>query len=210
MRVAFCPSPPLLVPEVGVGADPELDKLRTCCREAVASLVADAPAAVVVLGGGDSGGDEEAGGTFAPWGVDRRVGGPLTTLGLAHSVGAWLLDEVQWQGARRYVVPGELDALPEGTALLVVADGSATRTPKAPGSYDPDGEAFDATVGAALVSGDPGLLERLDAGPQLLVQGLEAWHEAGRLLAGGAYRGEVLADLAPFGVGYLVAVWNDR
>ncbi len=48
--VAFCPSPPLLVPAVGVGHDEELDELRNRCHEAVSDLLKADPSHVVVLG----------------------------------------------------------------------------------------------------------------------------------------------------------------
>ncbi|MEO6886807.1 MAG: hypothetical protein ABI232_11075, partial [Jatrophihabitantaceae bacterium] len=37
-RVAFCPHPPLLVPEVSGSASAELDDLRAACRAAIVSL----------------------------------------------------------------------------------------------------------------------------------------------------------------------------
>ncbi len=133
------------------------------------------------------------------------------TLSLPHAVGAWLLDEADWQGRRRYVVPADArlaEPADDDWALLVIADGSATRTPKAPGAFDPDGEAFDATVVAALQSGDPSVLAALSAPQSVQAQGVSAWHEAARLMAGATYHSSVLADAAPFGVGYFVAVWT--
>ena len=93
--------------------------------------------------------------------------------------------------------PGELDVLPEGAALLVIGDGSATRTPKAPGSYDPAGEAFDATVTAALHSGDPTRLAALDAAAQTAGPGRRGLAR-GRSAAGRHdVRRHVLADVRP-------------
>ena len=211
--VAFCPSPPLLVPAVGVGPDEALDALRARCHEAVSALLKVQPGVVVVLGASGSAADENASGSFAPWGVDLRVGGPSQhpTLSLPHAVGAWLLDEAGWQGRRQYVVPGgtpSAESAEDVWALLVIADGSATRTPKAPGSFDPDGERFDETVVAALTSGDPSALAALEAPQSVHAQGVPAWHEAARLTAGTTYETVLLADVAPFGVGYFVAVWT--
>jgi hypothetical protein len=144
--------------------------------------------------------------------VDVRVGGPAAepTLALPQAVGAWLLDEADWQGPRRYVVPGGAanEWSDDVWALLVMADGSATRSLKAPGSFDPAGEVFDATVTAALLSGDPALLAALSAPENVQAQGVPAWHEAARLMTGTTYDPTLLADVAPFGVGYFVAVWT--
>lgn len=222
LAVAFCPGPPLLVPAVGVGADEALIALRVTCAAAVASLIGAGRAVVVVLGAGDDEVlDEGAAGTFAPWGVDVRVGAPgvVPRLSLALAVGAWLLDDAGWRGRRCYL-PAGLDAdvaLDAGIAsgdwvLLVVADGSATRTEKAPGSFDPDAAAFDASVAAALASGEAKALAAIDAdvAARVLAAGVPTWHAAADLIAGGTYDAQLLADVAPYGVGYFVALWTAR
>lgn len=50
--IAFCPSPPLLVPELAAGAATELDPLRAACREAVRRLLTAGPDEVVVIATG--------------------------------------------------------------------------------------------------------------------------------------------------------------
>ncbi len=147
-------------------------------------------------------------------------------LPLAHTVGAWLLAQVGWPGDR---VALELDpdastatiasvatALANETTrsvLLVVADGSAARSERAPASLHPDAAAFDADVAAALASGHPHLLAEVDRDRAVAVaaQGWPAWHAAAVALAVGQdapYDAEVLADVAPYGVAYLVATWT--
>jgi hypothetical protein len=208
--VAFCPGAPLLVPAVGVGADAALLSLRDACAKAVLPLLASD--LIVVLGAGDGDvRDESAGGSFSPWGVDVAVGGPDLGLSLALAVGAWLLDEAGWQGPRRYVPVGrDAGVLPDSCALLVIADGSTTRTDKAPGSFHPEAAGFDASVAAALASGEPSELAALDegAGVRVGAGGVATWHAAARLMAEGTYQAQVLADIAPYGVGYLVASWT--
>src|SRR4029078_9959299 len=54
--IAFCPSPPLLVPELAAGAGGELGPLRAACREAVRRLLAAGPDQVIVIGTGSGGG----------------------------------------------------------------------------------------------------------------------------------------------------------
>ena len=207
---AFCPSAPLLVPEVGVGRDPALEVLRTHCHEAISTLIKAEPSVVVVLGATGAPADETAAGSFAPWGVDVRVGGAgQSTLSLPHAIGAWLLDEAGWAGPRWYVVPDTtVPPADDPWGLLVIGDGSATRTAKGPASFDPEGEVFDETVAAALVSGRPASLAELVAPVRIQAQGVPAWHAAARLMSGRTYDARVSADTAPYGVGYFVATWS--
>lgn len=256
--LAFCPHPPLLVPEVAAGAAAELDALRAACDEAVATVLATAPDRVVLLGGGSDSGavPAESVGSFRPYGVALDV--PLTPasvdglpLPLSLTVGAWLLARSGWSGERaayqvdldpmggpggRRAVAEELAALSGRTALLVLGDGSNTRSEKAPGSYDPAGEVFDAQVAAVLAGGDPaaGLKLRYEDGRAVGAQGWSAWrtafhaarredvhdhreggreglhdHDKGSDHAGtnGLWEARVSYDAAPYGVGYLVATW---
>lgn len=76
---ALLPHPPLLVPELGRGALPELDQLRSSCRRALATVL-DQVNALLVVGPGPSWGEAERGaaGSFAPYGVavEARFPGP--------------------------------------------------------------------------------------------------------------------------------------
>lgn len=98
----------------------------------------------------------------------------------------------------------------ERVAMLVMGDGSACRSVKAPGYLDPRAEPYDAAVAAALGNADVRSLAALD--PELS-QALQA---AGRapwqVLAGAAEEarlaGELLYETAPYGVGYFVAAWT--
>ncbi|MDT6982926.1 class III extradiol dioxygenase subunit B-like domain-containing protein [Streptomyces lusitanus] len=169
----------------------------------------------VRLGDGDGGDDGGAGG-------DGVAGGELP-YGLA--VGAWLLGRTGWAGAPvegRGV--GETLApdacLAEGrrlagradrVALLVMGDGSACRTLKAPGYLDERAAPFDAEIARALGTADTAALRALDAGlaRELRVSGRAPW----QVLAGAAegntgLSGALLHDDAPYGVGYMVATWS--
>lgn len=157
----------------------------------------------------------------------RGVGLPL-----AVGIGAMLLDEAGYAGPRVLrsvsesspaddcVRLGALLAAAGGrTGLLVVGDGTAKRTPKAPGHFDERAGPFDASVEKAVRSGDMAALAALDAGlaRDLMATGRAAWQVlAGALGAGvpgaadvsggAASPGDVLYSGAPFGVWYLVAV----
>jgi len=99
-------------------------------------------------------------------------------------------------------------------AMLVLGDGSASRTPQAPGYFDERAEPYDAAVAQALATADAQALAALDPvlSRELHVAGLPAW----RLLADAAaasgveYDADLLYDEAPYGVGYFVATWLAR
>jgi hypothetical protein len=148
-----------------------------------------------------------------PWGK---------TLPLALGIGAELLDEAGYAGPRALEsvdaaatahecarAGARVAGLAPRVALLVVGDGSARRTPAAPGYFDERAEAFDASAETAVRAGDMAALAALDAGlaAELMATGRAAW----QVLAGAAglerrAPGEVLYSDAPFGVSYLVAV----
>lgn len=138
----------------------------------------------------------------------RRVladGARLEVIGTdeARAIGDWLVRDTG-------VAPPVLDS--SSTALLVLGDGSARRTEKAPGYLDERATGFDAGIAEMLASGDPARLASIDAGvgADLLAAGVTAWHQVAARLAGEQFTAEVTYDDAPFGVGYFVAVWTAR
>lgn len=225
---AFVPSAPLLVPAVASGAAAELDDLRAACLDAVRRALATPAQRVVVVGAGPATRAVPTGtATFRGFGVAYDVpldpaspgGEPLP---LALSVGAWLLAQAGWPGERvAQAVATDaddeaLDVVGAGlsagvpTALLVVADGSAARSEKAPAHLHPGAEAFDTAVAAALSLGDPAVLAAIDAGVarEVAAAGRPAWRCAAAALAGATYDAVLLADEAPYGVGYVAAAWT--
>ena len=233
VATAVCPCPPLLVPQVAAGAAPELDGLRAACDRAVAAVLAAEPDLVVLLGGGAetvvvSAGDS---GSFAGFGVELRVPlGPRVCSGqsllpLSLTVGAWLLGRSRWTGdvqglsvaegtpsAACAEPAAELRALPGRVGLLVLADGSARRSARAPGAHDPRAGDFDAALARALAVPDPPALAALDErlGDELWVGGRAALAVLGHAASGERWSAEVLHDSAPYGVGYLVAAWTQQ
>ena len=221
LAVAFCPSTPLLLPTVAGGAAPETADLRRACAEALATVLGRGPDVVVVVGAGEPGARYGAGdaGSLRGFGVDLAVSsaGPARRGGqrlpLAHTIGAWLLDEAGWSGPRIGVSDADLadvaGALDGQVELLAVGDGSARRTLKAPGHLDRAAEPFDASVAAALRDGDAAALAALDAGEgeRLLAAGVPTWGAVGRLVGERPVQATLRYDGAPFGVGYLVADW---
>ncbi|RSO44976.1 hypothetical protein DMH15_08720 [Streptomyces sp. WAC 06725] len=234
VAAAVCPCPPVLVPEVASGAAPELDGLRAAALDAVGVLAAARPDRLVVVGPAEQAGrgphGQGAVGSFRGFGVDLDVSlgasetPPERPLPPSLSVGAWLLARTDWADApveglgvgeplaadRCAQVGREIAASAKRVALLVMGDGSACRTVKAPGYYDERAEDFDAAVARALGAADTEALAGLDAelASELKASGRVCW----QVLAGAAedagLRGELLREEAPYGVGYFVAAWS--
>jgi hypothetical protein len=216
---AFCPHPPLLVPEIAQGAAAELDDLRAACRTAIRRVAAPGTA-VIVLGAGPAWMPYEATvrGSLAGYGVDLELPlgseapGPVA-LPLPLTIGAWLLRDALGpeSGATGWAVgpdDGEL-VIDDDVALLVMADGSARRSPAAPGYLDERAKGFDAGVAAALGAGDPaGLRVDVELADVLLAAGGRTWNAAAELLGNRTWAAELLYDAAPYGVAYFVAAWT--
>ncbi|MFF5703884.1 hypothetical protein ACFY7H_15465 [Streptomyces sp. NPDC012794] len=240
VAAAVCPAPPLLVPEVAAGAAAELDGARTACSDALAVLAAARPDLLVVVGAAeaDSEGAYPPGsrGGFRGFGVDTEVRlgdrpeGPPGDDGAGRplpaplSVGAWLLGRARWGAApvEGLAVDGTLatgDCLRAGretaaragrVALLVMGDGSACRTLKAPGYLDERAAAFDAAAGRALGAADTAALAALDRAlaAELLAAGRAPWQVLAGAAEGAGLDGRLLYEDAPYGVGYFVAAWS--
>ncbi|GAB3086605.1 hypothetical protein [Nocardioides zeae] len=133
----------------------------------------------------------------------RAGGGPIGVLGSPGSarVADHLLDGVPH-------APYDAERPPaDREGLLVLGNGSAMRTEKAPGHLDERAEAFDAALGQALAAADGAALADVDAalGSALWAE-VEPLRALGRLLdgAGAAWRVDVTYDDAPYGVQYWV------
>lgn len=223
--VAFCPSAPLLLPAVEGSPTPETTGLRRACLAAVGAMLASGPDIVVVVAGGAPAGARYGAGDVARLrGLGLELDMPFAgapsarpaVAGPEFAVGAWLLDEAEYGGGRSGVGPGDLvRVLAEATGrvgVLALADGSARRGVKAPGYLDERAAPFDAAVATALADGDAAALAGLDPaeGEQLLAAGVPVWRAVGGALAGRPMSGRLHADVAPFGVGYLVADWTPQ
>ncbi|MHA6763222.1 class III extradiol dioxygenase subunit B-like domain-containing protein [Streptacidiphilus sp. PAMC 29251] len=229
VAAAVCPCPPLLVPELASGAAPELDGLRAACDNAVRAVLAADPDLLWVVGPDAEHGSFEDGGTgsFRSFGVDLAVtlgrSGSTEPLPASLSVGAWLLARAGWDGAAKgLAVPDYLEPelcaangvrLAESATrvgLLVLGEGSARRTVKAPGYLDERAEGFDAAAARGLAGADAGgELAAMDdeLAFELMASGRAPW----QVLSGasnGALDAELLYQDAPYGVGYFVASWT--
>jgi hypothetical protein len=142
ISAAFCPHPPLLVPEAtglpGPG-DAELTRLRTACVDAVAALTAGPPDLVAVVGGASRTAEYPPGAlaSLAEFGVPGPVSGPhaappangadAAVLPLSLAIAKWLLTtagqpasqaQVAWWGIAADASPAQCLALGEKIAAL--------------------------------------------------------------------------------------------
>lgn len=245
VAAAVCPQTPLLIPEVAGGASEELADIRKASLDAVAHLWMAQPDLLVVLAPGGRAGAREArlGGTFRRFGVDFAVGGDSAgSTDAADSgnpgaepccgllVGGWLLDSAFPSAASREGweigeetepqecarLGRELAQRAERVAFLVMADGSARRTVKAPGYLDDRAEPLDDEIARALAHADTTALAAIDAtaANDLMAAGrapLQALSGAVEAVGTGGdrpWRGELLSYRAPYGVGYFTALWT--
>lgn len=201
--LVFVPSPPLLLDALG-GA---ITALRSVCQQAISALDGGD---VLVVGASPTQGRVTGTVDATPYGAPGRPADRPLPLALA--VGRTLLPAASLYGVTA------TSQLPEVEGLLVVGDGTARRTEKAPGHLDERAAGFDAVVENALAAGDPEALLALEPtlAETLLVGGLDAWRAAARaalaeVRPGGAaprgWTGAVHLAEAPYGVGYFVATW---
>ena len=221
--VAICPPAPLLAREL-TGLDPVIPELRQACAAAAERLVRARPEVIAIIGPGRR---------TAVWPADGRLDlaafGPALgareertrpSLPLPLGLGARLLDEGGYTGPRllQSVHSGEpaaaclrlgarLRDLSDRVGLLVMADGSACRSLRAPGYLDPRAAAFDAAIEETVRSGDLTPLQAMDQelARELLAAGRPGWQVLAGAMPGGASGTEILYEADPFGVFYLVA-----
>ncbi|WP_274563061.1 class III extradiol dioxygenase subunit B-like domain-containing protein [Streptomyces spiramyceticus] len=169
-------------------------------------------------------------GTAAPERTRQSAGegapGSATERELPQSlaVGSWLLARTErfdvpveglgvgepLAGDRRAETGRELAGRADRVALLVMGDGTACRTVKAPGYLDERAAGFDAEVARALGAADTAALMALDEqlAYELKVAGLGPWQVLAGAAEGAGLAGQLLYEDAPYGVGYFVAVWS--
>jgi hypothetical protein len=162
--------------------------------------------------------------TTAPdWpGVPCAPGAPGgLPLPLPLGIGCWLLDQAGHSGERllqsvgydepasrcAQIGAGLATVAARRVGLLVMADGSACRGPKAPGYLDHRSIAFDAEVERAVRTGDLAALLAVDPGlaTELLATGRAPWQVLSGALNGNQVATEIRYCDDPFGVSYLVA-----
>jgi hypothetical protein len=215
--IGFVPAAPLLVPQVAGGsADLDAD-LRDACRDVARQLTAYADGAVTVVApvAADAVVPSSPTWGFEGFGVPRRPDDPRPRLPWPLGIGDWLLDDIGFSGARDYIgvaADGHASrSAPASANLLVVGDGSARRTEKAPGHFDGRAEAFDASIAAAIRDGDIAGLGGLDraVAADLMCAGAPVWRwVCGAIGPDSIEESSLLVDVAPYGVGYFAGWWR--
>jgi len=236
---AVCPHPPLLIPAAlgSAASDPpdELRKVADAADRAVLSLAGKQPDLIVVVGGGSAEreyGADASGGLHA-FGVGVTVGAGEPVLPLSLTVGRWLLERagildssgvppggppVLFQEVARHAAAGECLKLGRiladravRVALLAMGDSCARPAREAPGVPDPAAQDYDEEVAEALAAADARWLARLDPAldEKLVVAGRAAWQVLAGAARGRRMDGRLLCMLAPYGVTYLVASWEE-
>lgn len=162
-------------------------------------------------------------GSGAPGEPSGASGGADRPLPPSLAVAAWLLERSRWAAApveglgvgeslstgRCAEAGRRLASGGDRVALLVMGDGSACRSLKAPGYLDERAAGFDAEAARALGAADTTALLNLDEelAYQLKAAGRAPWQVLAGAGEGAGLSGELLYDDAPYGVGYLVAAW---
>lgn len=222
---ALCPAPPLLAREL-TGLEPVIPELRESCLAAVAGLLAGQPDIVAVVGPAATTAAWDPAGrldlaAFAPAiglpasGAPARpalppsVGLGAGLLDLAGHTGSRLLRSVGQDepAARCAAIGAELAGAAARVALLVMGDGSARRSRRAPGHLDERSAPFDAEVERAVRDGDLGALLAIDAelARDLMATGRPAWQVLAGAMDGARPTARIWYRDDPFGVAYLVA-----
>ncbi|MBF6174008.1 hypothetical protein [Nocardia blacklockiae] len=230
----LCGGRPVVDPGHPAAAVPELRDAVLRAGRTLAGLASRWT--VVGTGAADAIVEADAIGTFRGFGVDVRVAlsvdsgvGVDPSMPLAALLGGWLRGQVapdavaearivdaaaggQYCGEVGAKLRRELDASSRECGVLVVADGAATLSTRAPGYLDARAEGVQAELDRALAAGDLDALSALDERlcAELDVSGRAAF----QVLAGlfdaddAAPAVETLYSAAPFGVGYQVSVWR--
>jgi hypothetical protein len=230
VSAALCPAPPLLVRDL-TGAQDVAADLREACLASVAELTAATPDIIAVVGAGSRTGIWNGaaaldlaryapGQGLASRGLAEGHAGVSKELPSSLGIGAWLLARAgstagrllqaigaDEPAARCAGIGAELANSRERVALLVMADGSARRGPKAPGYTDERSAGFDAEVENAVREGQLDALLTVDPvlARELMAAGRPAWQVLAGALEGRRVSSEIRYCGDPFGVAYLVA-----
>jgi hypothetical protein len=219
VAAAVLPHPPLLVTGVAGGAAPELDELRAAVRDAVARVSATKPQRTFVIGS-DAGVRAM---TLAPWApgcaeaalaIDVPEPLPLPLLvgaGLtAGTVRSFVVVDPQLDAGECAAIGADLATAADRVGMVVMGDGSARHTTKAPGYVDDRAGPYDEAVHRALASADLDALLALDPAlaDALLVAGRPPWQVLAGAAGGSRWQVGPVSFTAPYGVGYHVASWT--
>ena len=201
MRAVVCPMTPLLLSGAAGRADPLAD-LRAACVAAVRELAEASDRILVLAPEGIPGAPARYHPPAGPGG--RSLGALVAAHLLGLSVVRLPVDVRPVRGPTLRDEDGRLD----GAGLLVLGDGAAGRSARAPGYLDERAFAFDDWLARGLSAGDGVALGALDQelAAGLLVTGRHSFAALGRAVP--RAEGELRRREDPFGVSYFLAVWR--
>jgi hypothetical protein len=193
--VLVLPSPRALLP--GLSEVDPVPELRAAITAALGKLFADGPDRIVVVA--------------APVSELNRSRGVTEPLG--HRIARHLLGEREFDA--QIALPYEAASLVEhgdsrSTAVIVMADGSASRGEKAPGHLHPDAIAFDDAIERALRAGDVDVLAAIDPDQahELWCGGAPGFHVLAEIARGRQIAVDMTYAEAPYGVAWWVVRWD--
>lgn len=197
--VVFWPQPPLLLPEYASACDPAAE-VRAA---ALAALAAGRPETgpVVLLAGAER---------CQPLG--ERVGRALLRQAGAGEPADVVRVPVDADAAAVIDAAERVRAAAAAgpTTLLVAGDGTARPNVRAPERADPEADAADERIAAALAAADPGPLADLDPAlaTELMISGRAPWQVTAAALTGQAVHPVYAWFARPHEVGYHAAAWR--
>ena len=169
---ALVPAAPVLVPGLSGRVQPAAEA-QDGARSVLRQLIDSSPDKVVVVAEGDHDGSFDQSADLALYrlgGLPRPQDGEIAAgdlLPLPLAIGAALLDDAGWAGATSYrllntaissseaaAYGAQLDDGDSRVGLLLLGNGSAKSSAKAPGSFDPNSEQFNAALLAMIEQGD--------------------------------------------------------
>ena len=181
VSAALVPAAPVIVPGLS-GHTMPAPEVRSAALDAIQRMIDAGVDEVIVLAEADRDGLFDS---TAPWGL-HRIGGlhPFSEAGAVFdqlltqplAIGASMLRDAGWTATTSFhalertmsadaaaEVGRGLGATPRSVGLLLLGNGSACCTEKAPGSFHPQAETFNATLLTVIRQGDRAAMMELSA-----------------------------------------------
>ena len=209
------PSAPLLLPDL-VPDDAEVAALRRTCVDAVRAMVAADPERIVVIGGPTAAIPVARFGDVSEDPYQRSLGNALV---------AWLLASAGWSGPQPDFVDADkshsafahgdlidIGATGHPVAVMVLADLCAAVSDSSPRPRDDVAVTLSNAIAEAVASADIDSLLAVDPerARRMQIEGAAALRGVASVAKGTNYHATTLFRGAPFGVEYVISVWQRR
>ena len=203
VEVVVLPSAGLLLPEYVGLTDPGAP-IGDRCTDAVRAALSANPDHVVLLAGHDRAPRHTRGSLGA------RIGRRALYFGGWSGRTTEVIVPFDASAAEVSAAVAQVGAVVGRVVLVVVGDGCAKRSEKAPGHFDERSLALDGVIGDALADADPAALATLDPVlcQELWATGRAALQVLGGICAGAQCRPRTYWFGEPYGVAFFVARWS--